>query len=99
MSERKQLTVEQTIRMLTNINRSWPDGLSLFANKGTLMLIDENDNRRVVWTFDSITCDGGDLTLVADEEGNEYLNNEEARAHDLGFLVGAVDHRRKAKGG
>lgn len=77
MSKRKQLTVEQAIRMLTNINRSWPDGLSLFANNGTLMLIDESDSRRVVWTFDSISCDGGDLTLVTDEEGNEYLNGNE----------------------
>ena len=62
--------------MLTNINRSWPDGFSLFANSGLLVLIDENDNRRVVWTFDSITCDGGCASLMTDEEGNEYLNGK-----------------------
>lgn len=70
------MTTGNIIKTLTKLNRGWPSNLSLYANNGLLMLIDEADNRRVVWTFDDIRADGGDLTTVTSADGFEHLNTK-----------------------
>lgn len=63
----------EIIKRLSRLDKHWPAGLSLFVNNGVLMLIDESDRRRIVWTFDRIPCDGGDLGTTTDDDGYQYL--------------------------
>lgn len=69
----KKMQATEIIKKISQIEKHWPDELSLFANNGVLMLIDESDGRRIVWTFDRIPCDGGDVGTTTDDEGYEYL--------------------------
>lgn len=56
------------IKALQNLAKHWPDGISLFTNSGSLLVI--SDDLRIVKWIEGIPTDGGD-------PGTYRRNNEE----------------------
>ena len=68
---KKSLTL--TIKRLEVLNKGWPNGVMLFANNGTLNLVDSK-SLRIIETFIGISCDGGDATVLTKDDGEDYLD-------------------------
>jgi hypothetical protein len=73
MSKRKpirKLYTSEIIKRLNALEKRWPDSLSLFAESGSLLLINQN-TKEVLEGF-SIDCDGGNAGTYF-FGGKEYL--------------------------
>jgi len=65
--------LSSTIKLLGVLDKNWPKGVMLFANNGMLELVDSR-SFRIIERFASISCDGGDPGVLAEDDGDEYLN-------------------------
>jgi hypothetical protein len=67
---RKEISI---IKVIDKLSKSWPKNIQLFADNGTLIIIDY-DTHMVLHEFCGIICDGGDPDHSYDENGDEYIN-------------------------
>lgn len=74
MSKKKFPT--RLLNSLNSLERQWPKGYELFANNGTLCLINlETDE--VLAEFRGIQCDGGDPGADYAPDGRYYILRKE----------------------
>lgn len=64
--------VQEIIDRLSELDKMWEDDVMLFADCGTLLLIDRR-TKEVLEVFPSISCDGGDPGS-RNENGRVYLD-------------------------
>lgn len=66
MARPKPMTDAELVDALNKLDKRWPKNRQLFADNGTLLLMDENGrgvdtfDDSVITMFPSIVCDGGD---------------------------------------
>lgn len=65
--------LDKIIELIRKAEEMWPDNLMLFANNGSLLLVETSTNL-IITEFPSISCDGGDAGTYYDDNGNEYLS-------------------------
>jgi hypothetical protein len=72
--ERKLTRKEKlVINKLNALAKIWPDTLALFADSGSLLVIDAN-TFQVLDEITEIDCDGGDPDRYYDDDDIEFIN-------------------------
>ena len=67
---------QQIINKLHKMDDNWPDTLELFADNGSLTVIDPVTKEVLDDLFVYIMCDGGDPDRSYDEDGTQFLNSD-----------------------
>jgi hypothetical protein len=74
MPEARQLTNQEVaaIKRLFKVAEKWPRTIGLFANAGSLQIVDLRTGQVFEYVL-GIPCDGGDPGTAEDENGVDWL--------------------------